>query len=83
MALLKWLIQRKSKIPQIEQTLYFDEEMLRDDCLLSSYPGITDGAMIYLSRNPLSLCIYSLLRDTPVEVHIKVGHEIKVRYNCC
>ena len=52
-----------------------------DDQTLRSYPGLGDGAVIYLVRRPLSLRICNLLQATPTEFSVTLGHNIKVV--CC
>ena len=54
---------------------------MQDDRVLSSFPGLSDGGMVYLSRSPLTLIILSLLGDSPLELQLKIGHDIMVREN--
>ena len=55
---------------------------MQDDLDLRSYPELGDGAVIYLlSRNPLSLRIYNVQLDTPVESTVKFGQEILASYH--
>ena len=67
-------------VPVDEQSLYFQEKLIQDDSVLSSIPGLSDGGMVYLSRRPFSLTVYSWLSGSLEEVQIKLGHEIKVCY---
>ena len=54
---------------------------MQDDRVLSSFPGLSDGGIVYLSRRPLTLNILSLLGDSPEELQLKIGHDIMVREN--
>ena len=54
---------------------------MQDDRVLSSFPGLSDGGIVYLSRHPLTLNILSLLGDSPEELQLKIGHDIMVREN--
>ena len=76
---LKAVIEQKSHIPVKEQSLYFQEQLMQDDRALSSFPGLIDGGIVYLSRRPLTLNILSLLGDSPEELQFKIGHDIMVR----
>ena len=78
---LKAAIEHKSHIPIKEQSLYFQEQLIQDDRVLSSFPGLSDGGIVYLSRRPLTLNILSLLGDSPEELQFKIGHAIMVREN--
>ena len=78
MAELKAAIKQKSHVPVREQSLYFQEQLLQDDCALNSIPGICDGGMVYLSRRPLSLVVISWLGKSPENVQIQLSHQIKV-----
>ena len=76
---LKAAIEHKSHIPVKEQSLYFQEQLMKDDRVLSSFPGLSDGGIVCLSRRPLTLNILSLLGDSPEELQFKIGHDIIVR----
>ena len=78
---LKAAIEQKSHIPVKEQSLYFQEQLMQDDRVLSSFPGLGDGGMVYLSRSPLTLIILSLLGDSHLELQLKIGHDIMVSKN--
>ena len=78
---LKTAIEQKSHIPVKEQSLYFQEQLMQDGRVLSSFPGLSDGSMVYLSRRPLTLNILSMLGDSPEELQFKIGHDITVREN--
>ena len=73
---LKNAIERKSKIPRAEQTLFFQEKLMQDDLDLRSYPELGNGAMIYLLRRSLVLRICNLLLD--IEFTVTFGHDILV-----
>ena len=75
---LKAAIEQKSHVPVDEQSLYFQEKLLQDDCALNSIPGLCDGGMIYLSRRPISLVVISWLGKSPESVQIQLSHQIKV-----
>lgn len=75
---LKEVIKRKTLIPVDEQSLYFQEQLIQDECVLSSYSGLGDGGIVYLCRRPLTLNVHSLLSDPPSELRLTVGHEVKV-----
>ena len=51
---------------------------MQDGSMLSSIPGLGDGGVVHLSRRPLTLNIISLLDDSPVELQLKMGHDVKV-----
>ena len=76
---LKAAIDQKSHIPVKEQSLYFQEQLMQDGQVLSSFPGLSDGGIVYLSRRSLTLNILSLLGDSPEELQFKIGHDIMVR----
>ena len=48
---------------------------MRDDRVLSTFPVLSDGAMVYLSRRPLSLNFRSFMTDSPEELQIKLSHD--------
>ena len=75
---LKEVIKHKTLIPVDEQSLYFQEQLIQDGCVLSSYSGLGDGGIVYLCRCPLTLNVHSLLSDPPSELRLTVGHEVKV-----
>ena len=76
---LKTAIEHKSHVPVDEQSLYFQEQLLQDDCTLKSIPGLSDGGMVYLSRRPFTpLVVISWLGKSPENVHIQLSHQIKV-----
>ena len=51
---------------------------MQDGSLLRSIPGLSDGGVVFLSRRPLTLNIVSLLDDSPMELQLKMGHDVKV-----
>ena len=75
---LKTAIEHKSHVPVDEQSLYFQEQLLQDDCTLKSIPGLSDGGMVYLSRRPFTLVVISWLGKSPENVQIQLSHQIKV-----
>ena len=79
---LKEVIYGKSLIPVDEQSLYFQEQLMRDDRALSSFSELSDGEIVYLSRHYLTLNVRSLLSNPPEELHIKLcPDELRVCIN--
>ena len=79
MAELKTAIEHKSHVPVDEQSLYFQEQLLQDDCaFINSLPGLCDGGMVHLFRHPFSLVVISWLGKSPENVQIQLNHQIKV-----
>ena len=55
---LKEEVEKKTKIPANEQTLYFQETSLSDEILLDECQGIDDGVALCLLRKPFIINIY-------------------------
>ena len=78
MAKLKSVIKQKLRVPVDQQTLYFQEEMMHNDSVLSGISGLGHGAMVYLSKRHFSLTIYSWLSGSLKEVQLKLSYNIMV-----
>ena len=74
-AQLKAVIER---IPVDQQTLYFQEQVMHNDSVLSSISGLDHGGIVYLSRRHFSLNIYSWLSGSLEKVQIKLSYHIMV-----
>ena len=78
MAKLKSVIKQKLRVPVDQQTLYFQEEMMHNDSVLSGISGLGHGAMVYLSKRHFSLTICSWLSGSLKEVQLKLSYNIMV-----
>ena len=78
MAKLKSIVKQKLRVPVDQQTLYFQEEMMHNDSVLSGIPGLGLGAMVYLSKRHFSLTICSWLSGSLKEVQLKLSYNIMV-----
>ena len=47
MAQLKSVIEQRSSAPVDRQTLYFQEQVMHNDSVLSSISGLNHGGMVY------------------------------------
>ena len=66
-------------VPVDQQTLYYQEQVMHNDSVLSSISGLNHGGMVYLSRRRyFSLTIYSWLSGSLEEVQLKLGYNIMV-----
>ena len=71
-------IDQRLLVPVDQQTLYYQEQMLHNDSVLSSISGLNHGGMVYLSRRHFSLNIYSWLSGSLEKVQIKLSYNIMV-----
>ena len=58
MSQLKKEVEKKTRIPANEQTLYCQETPLLDEMLLDECQGIDDGVALCLLRKPFIINIY-------------------------
>ena len=78
-AKLKADIERRLNTPVDQQTLYFQEQVMDNDSVLSSISGLNHGGMVYLSRRRyFSLTIYSWLSGSLEKVQLKLSYSIMV-----
>ena len=75
---MKAVIEQKSSAPVDQQTLYFQEQVMHNDSVLSSISGLDHGGMVYLSRRHFSLTIYSWLTGSLEKVQLKLNYNIMV-----
>ena len=79
MAQLKSIIEQRLSAPVDQQTLYFQEQVLHNDSVLSSISGLHHGGVVFLSRRRyFSLTVYSWLSQSPEEVQLKLSYNIMV-----
>ena len=78
-AQLKAVIEQRLSAPVDQQTLYFQEQVMDNDSVLSSISGLNHGGMVYLSRRCyFSLTIYSWLSGSLEKVQLKLSYSIMV-----
>ena len=78
MAQLKSVIEQRSSASVDRQTLYFQEQVMHNDSVLSSISGLNHGGMVYLSRRHFSLTIYNWLSGSLEKVQLKLSYSIMV-----
>ena len=78
MAQLKSVIEQRSSAPVDQQTLYFQEQVMHNDSVLSNISGLNHGGMVYLSRRHFSLTIYNWLSGSLEKVQLKLSYSIMV-----
>ena len=73
------VIEQRLNAPVDQQTLYYQEQVMHNDSVLSSISGLNHGGMVYLSRRRyFSLTIYSWLSGSLEEVQLKLCYNIMV-----
>ena len=77
-AQLKSVIEQRSSAPVDQQTLYFQEQVMHNDSVLSNISGLNHGGMVYLSRRHFSLTIYNWLSGSLEKVQLKLSYSIMV-----
>ena len=78
-AQLKSIIEQRLSAPVHQQTLYYQEQVLHNDSVLSSISGLHHGGVVFLSRRRyFSLTICSWLSGSPEEVQLKLSYNIMV-----
>ena len=75
---MKAVLEQKSRVSLHQQILYFLEQVMHNDSVLSSISGLDHGGMVYLSRRHFSLTIYSWLTGSLEKVQLKLSYNIVV-----